>query len=192
MTMDYSADGQDWAVDAEVAVPAMLAFSDLLPVATELNRRHVSVRVKRTDTTPPMAADPDLAVHLILLAAIAGAEALRKVAGLLADDLYKGVRSGLLALLGKARARDASRPWNLGVTIGGQNFYFQGPRDGEDLVRGLRAMAKIVDGVSDDLLDGTQELPPEPGGGGWYWHSDKGLWVPTPEVKAAVDHGRKR
>lgn len=176
---------QNWAVEAEVGVLAMLTFDDLVPLVTELNRRHLSVSGKRTDTTPPMAADPDVAVHLILLA-IAGAEALRKVAGLLAEDLYKGVRTGLLALVRKARERDTSRPWNLGVTIGGQRFYFEGPSDEADLVRGLRAVASIVSDSPDDLLDGSRPLPPEPGGGGWNWNSHSGLWVPTPAVKDAM------
>ena len=182
---------QNWAVEAQVSVPAMLTFEDLVPVLTELNRRHLAVGGKRTDSTPPMAADPDLAVHLILLA-VAGAEVLRKVAGLLAEDAYKGVRAGLLALLRKARKRDASRPWNVGITVGGQHFYFQGPRDEEEMLRGLRAMAQIVVKSPDELLNGTSALPPEPGGGGWYWHSDKSLWVPTPAVKDAMERRRAK
>ncbi len=50
------------------------------------------------------------------------------------------------------------------MTIGGQRFYFQEPRDEEELVRGLKAMADIVARSPDALLDGTEALPPEPGG----------------------------
>lgn len=188
MDENYFGD-QNWAVEAQVGVLAMLTFDDVVPVVTELNLRHLVASAKRTDATPPMAANPDLAVELILLA-VAGAEALRKVAGLLAEDLYKGVRAGLLGLLRKARERDSSRPWNLGVTVGGQRFYFQGPRDDEELVRGLRALAAIVRDSPADLLDGTRTLPAEPGGGGWYWNAESGLWVPTPAVKDAMERTR--
>jgi hypothetical protein len=183
MDDEFEYGGRSWAVEAEVGVLTMLTFNDIAPVLTELNERIGVVRGKRTDSTPPMAADPDLAVHLMLLvAAVGGVEALRKLVGLLTEDLYKGIRASLLALVRKANARDNSRPWNLGITVGSHHFYFSGPADEEELLRGLRAMKWLVDESPDGLVDGTQKLPPEPGGSGWYWHADKGLWVPTPAV----------
>jgi hypothetical protein len=52
-------------------------------------------------------------------------------------------------------------------------------------------MAEVVRDSPDDLLDGTRVLPPEPGGGGWNWHADTGLWVPTPAVKDAMERRNK-
>ncbi|MCA1572733.1 MAG: hypothetical protein LC798_21050 [Chloroflexi bacterium] len=182
---------QNWAVSAQLGVLTMLTFDDLVPVVTELNRRHVTVSGKRTDMVPPMAADPDLAVHLVFLA-IAAAEAIRRVAGLLAEDAYKGVRSGLLDLLRKARDRDKSRPWNLGLTIGAHHFYFGSPLDDAEFVHSLKAIEQIVRTSRDSLLDGREALPPEPGGAGWSWSAKTGLWTPTPGVKEAMDRDRQK
>lgn len=175
-----------WQIEAELRVGPMLSFEDVAPTATDLNQRLFRVRTGREALGPSMAAGPDLAVTLLLAAsALAAAEPLRTFVRLLTEDAYKALRAGLLRLVGKANEQDDSRTWNIGITIGSQNFFFRSPMDDEEFVRRLVAMGEILVSSPDSLLDGSRKAPHEPNPG-WSWDIEKGLWVPTPGVEEAM------
>jgi len=183
----------EFYVEAEIAVIPALSFEDAAPVASLLNERLTRVRTSRSSFGPTMAAGPDLAVELIVQVwgAVVVGEILRRFAGLLAEDGYKAIREGVLRLVTKANEQDTSRPWNVGITIGSHHFFFSSPMDDSEFVRRLAAMRQILDSSPDELLDGSRAARPEPGGSGWWWNAEKGLWVPTPGMDEAMRGERK-
>ena len=173
--------------EAQVNVTACepLSFEDLTPLLTALNEQFMTVKVRRDAHQPPMAGALDMVLGVaIVYAGIAGIEFVRKFAGLLAEDAYKGLRDLMRRMRDKADQVSPERIWTLTVQVGSHPFHFQGPMDDDEFKRRLKAAQAILDQSPHRLIEANEvphEMEP-----GWYWRGDH--WEATPLLREWMEH----
>lgn len=178
-----------YSAEVEVTTCEPLNFEDLAPILNELNEHFVTVRARRDNLRPPMAGALDVAIGLLIIyLGIGGAEYVRKFAGMLAEDSYKGLRDGLRKLRDRADAVADERIWTLTIQVGSHPFHFQGPMTDEEFGDRLRAAQAILDTSSETMIVG-RELPGEMEPG-WYWRGER--WEATPVLREWMDRGDPR